>query len=144
MDLGAWLRSLDLGQYEAAFRENAIDGRPPGRLALAALSPRSGNPPAAESLFIQHKTALGDPTMNMGWQSLKGFIRLLVVTGALIPLLTPIGSVAQRQEAPVGHRQPSASDVSGAESAPGVGTNPELEKREQELDKKLRDICRGC
>src|SRR6266545_7680740 len=25
MDLGDWLRSLDLGQYEAAFRENAID-----------------------------------------------------------------------------------------------------------------------
>jgi SAM domain (Sterile alpha motif) len=25
MDLGGWLRSLDLGQYEAAFRENAID-----------------------------------------------------------------------------------------------------------------------
>jgi hypothetical protein len=82
--------------------------------------------------------------MNMGWQSLNRLIRLLVVTGALIPLLTPIGSVAQRREAPVGHRQPSASDVRGAESAPGVGTNPELDKREQELDKKLRDICRGC
>src|SRR4029450_8035500 len=25
MDLGGWLRSLGLGQYEAAFRENAID-----------------------------------------------------------------------------------------------------------------------
>jgi hypothetical protein len=25
MDLGAWLRSLDLGKYEAAFRENEID-----------------------------------------------------------------------------------------------------------------------
>ena len=25
MDVGAWLRSLGLGQYEAAFRENAID-----------------------------------------------------------------------------------------------------------------------
>jgi class 3 adenylate cyclase len=25
MDLGDWLRSLGLGQYEAAFRENAID-----------------------------------------------------------------------------------------------------------------------
>jgi hypothetical protein len=25
MDLGSWLRSLGLGQYEAAFRENAID-----------------------------------------------------------------------------------------------------------------------
>ena len=26
MDLGGWLRSLGLEQYEAAFRENAIDG----------------------------------------------------------------------------------------------------------------------
>jgi hypothetical protein len=25
MDIGAWLRSLGLGQYEAAFRENEID-----------------------------------------------------------------------------------------------------------------------
>ena len=25
MDLGNWLRSLDLGKYEAAFRENEID-----------------------------------------------------------------------------------------------------------------------
>src|ERR1700677_2087078 len=25
MDLGGWLRSLGLGQYEAAFRENAVD-----------------------------------------------------------------------------------------------------------------------
>ena len=25
MDLGGWLRSLGLGQYEAAFRENEID-----------------------------------------------------------------------------------------------------------------------
>ncbi len=27
MDVGNWLRSLGLGQYEAAFRENAIDGK---------------------------------------------------------------------------------------------------------------------
>jgi len=26
MDLGGWLRTLGLEQYEAAFRENAIDG----------------------------------------------------------------------------------------------------------------------
>jgi SAM (Sterile alpha motif) domain-containing protein len=25
MDVGGWLRSLGLGQYEAAFRENEID-----------------------------------------------------------------------------------------------------------------------
>jgi hypothetical protein len=84
--------------------------------------------------------------MNMGWQSLKGPIRLLAVIGMLTPLLTPIDSMAQRsgREAPVGHRQPSANDVRGAESVPGVGSNPELDKQEQELNKKLRDICRGC
>jgi hypothetical protein len=73
-------------------------------------------------------------------------MRLLAVIGALTPLLTPIDSMAQRsgREAPVGHRQPSANDVRGAESAPGVGTNPDLEKQDQELNKKLRDICRGC
>ena len=27
MDLAVWLRSLGLEQYEAVFRENAIDGR---------------------------------------------------------------------------------------------------------------------
>ena len=26
MDVGGWLRSLGLGQYEAAFRDNEIDG----------------------------------------------------------------------------------------------------------------------
>ena len=26
MDVGAWLKNLGLGQYEAAFRDNAIDG----------------------------------------------------------------------------------------------------------------------
>ena len=26
MDVGSWLRELDLGQYEAAFRDNAVDG----------------------------------------------------------------------------------------------------------------------
>ena len=34
MDLGGWLRSLGLGQYEAAFRKNEIDASllpPPGR-----------------------------------------------------------------------------------------------------------------
>ena len=25
MDVGSWLRSLGLGQYEAAFRDNAVD-----------------------------------------------------------------------------------------------------------------------
>ena len=27
MDVGAWLRNLGLGQYEAAFRDNSVDAR---------------------------------------------------------------------------------------------------------------------
>jgi hypothetical protein len=34
MDVGDWLRSLGLGQYEAAFRENAIDDRVPTALLV--------------------------------------------------------------------------------------------------------------
>jgi hypothetical protein len=84
--------------------------------------------------------------MKMGWESLKCFMRLIAVIGALTALLTPADSLAQRsgKEAPVGHRQPKADDVKGAESGPGVGTTPDLEKQNKEVDKKLRDICRGC
>ena len=34
MDVGVWLRSLGLGQYEAAFRDNAIDGAVLPKLTL--------------------------------------------------------------------------------------------------------------
>jgi hypothetical protein len=35
MDLGVWLRSLGLEQYEAAFRENAIDDTSPPPVSQA-------------------------------------------------------------------------------------------------------------
>jgi hypothetical protein len=41
--------------------------------------------------------------------------------------------------APVGHRQPTAADVTRVKPM----IDPEQEKRERELDKKLQ-ICRGC
>jgi hypothetical protein len=42
-------------------------------------------------------------------------------------------------EAPVGHRQPKASDVpSGAES------NYSESAQDKELDRKIKSICRGC
>ncbi|WP_375160217.1 hypothetical protein [Bradyrhizobium sp. RDT46] len=48
------------------------------------------------------------------------------------------GSVPQ---APVGHRQPRASDVpSKIVSDP----NDPLSKENQALDKKIKSICRGC
>jgi TolB-like protein len=44
MDVGAWLRSLDLGQYEAAFRDNAVDGRELNvRYVLEGSVQRGGN-----------------------------------------------------------------------------------------------------
>jgi SAM domain (Sterile alpha motif) len=44
MDLGGWLRSLGLGQYEAAFRENAIDDTVlPNLTAEDLKDPRSEN-----------------------------------------------------------------------------------------------------
>jgi hypothetical protein len=37
MDLGGWLRSLGLEQYEAAFRDNAIDDKVPPHLTAEDL-----------------------------------------------------------------------------------------------------------
>ncbi len=110
--------------------------------------------------------------MKMGWESLKCLARLIAVVGALMAFFTPADALAQRsggeapadplaqpsgrespadslaqrsgREAPVGHRQPSADDVKGAESGPGLGTTPDLEKQNEQLDKRLREICRGC
>jgi hypothetical protein len=37
MDVGVWLRSLGLGQYEATFRDNEIDGAVLPKLTVAGL-----------------------------------------------------------------------------------------------------------
>jgi hypothetical protein len=72
----------------------------------------------------------------------------------LLPSLVVVGSVAAQDKpmtgsaatqssqpaAPVGHRQPTAADV--AKAQPDV-VDPEREKRERALNKKLQ-ICRGC
>ena len=51
MDVGSWLRSLGLGQYEAAFRDNAIDADvlpelTDGDLAQLGVTPRAPQAPA--------------------------------------------------------------------------------------------------
>ena len=46
-------------------------------------------------------------------------------------------------QAPVGHRQPRANDVTDASSMNGVSTMPILDAEDRELARKLR-ICRGC
>jgi hypothetical protein len=68
----------------------------------------------------------------------------LVVTTAAVAQDRPMSDRSTRQSgssssAPVGHRQPTAADV--RKTQPIV--DPEQEKRERELDKKLQ-ICRGC
>jgi hypothetical protein len=48
-------------------------------------------------------------------------------------------------EAPIGHRQPTAKDVEGSQSTEGVGSSPQLDRLDKELDQKLTGrICRGC
>ena len=49
------------------------------------------------------------------------------------------GSVPQ---APVGHRQPRASDVPSEKNL--TDPNDPLSKENQALDKKIKSICRGC
>lgn len=52
---------------------------------------------------------------------------------------TTSGSVP---EAPVGHRQPRASDVPSEKNI--SDPNDPLSKENQALDKKIKSICRGC
>lgn len=52
---------------------------------------------------------------------------------------TTSGSVPQ---APIGHRQPRASDVPSEKNL--SDPNDPLSKENQALDKKIKSICRGC
>ena len=45
-------------------------------------------------------------------------------------------------DAPVGHRQPRASDVPNEKNL--SDPNDPLSKENQALDKKIKSICRGC
>jgi len=45
-------------------------------------------------------------------------------------------------QAPVGHRQPRASDVPNEKNV--SDPNDPLSKENQALDKKIKSICRGC
>ncbi|TQF28772.1 hypothetical protein [Bradyrhizobium sp. UNPA324] len=45
-------------------------------------------------------------------------------------------------QAPVGHRQPRASDVPSEKNV--SDPNDPLSKENQALDKKIKSICRGC
>jgi hypothetical protein len=52
---------------------------------------------------------------------------------------TTTGGVVQ---APVGHRQPRASDVPNEKNL--ANPNDPINKEDAALDKKIKSICRGC
>ena len=84
-----------------------------------------------------------------------------IISMALLALIGAPGAIAQSgskgtsvgstingsvPEAPVGHRQPRASDVPQTSDVPNE-KNPTLDllaKENANLDKKIKSICRGC
>ena len=84
-----------------------------------------------------------------------------IISMALLALIGAPGAIAQSgskgtsvgstingtvPEAPVGHRQPRASDVPQASDVPNEknSTIDLLAKENANLDKKIKSICRGC
>jgi peptidoglycan hydrolase CwlO-like protein len=85
-----------------------------------------------------------------------------IISMALLALIGVPGAIAQSgskgtsvgstingtvPEAPVGHRQPRASDVPNATSDVPNDKNSTLDllaKENANLDKKIKSICRGC
>jgi hypothetical protein len=57
-------------------------------------------------------------------------------SGQSSPAKSPLGV----WEAPVGHRQPSVSEVPQQDSS----ADDAMQKLDRDLDKKLKSICRGC
>jgi hypothetical protein len=52
------------------------------------------------------------------------------------------GASAIAPPAPVGHRQPTRADISTVEPKNGGLLGPD--EAEKELDRKIKNICRGC
>jgi hypothetical protein len=75
-------------------------------------------------------------------------VKVLLSSGIALALTGAVSSDAQcanngvsgPSQAPVGHRQPSARDVPEQDTSADSATK----KLDQELDRKLRSICRGC
>ena len=60
-------------------------------------------------------------------------------TGVPSKTVLPSGSTKAIGNAPVGHRQPTQADV-GKDSGADVARSAE----DRELDRKIRNICKGC
>jgi hypothetical protein len=72
---------------------------------------------------------------------------LLAVVGVPQALAQQQGGVTtipkgQPMEAPIGHRQPRASDVPSEKNL--SDPNNQTNKEDAALDKKIKSICRGC
>jgi hypothetical protein len=52
------------------------------------------------------------------------------------------GNPAPAREAPIGHRQPRASDVPSEKNL--SNPNDPINKEDAALDRKIKSICRGC
>ena len=80
-------------------------------------------------------------------------MRLFVLAGMCVAAITLSSSAYARPnvphtlgygEAPIGHRQPTPETVQRAPKGVPEDTLSKLQKENQELDRKLGDICRGC
>jgi hypothetical protein len=82
-------------------------------------------------------------------------MRAIIGTAALwaavgLLLIGPASEVhaaaSSTRPAPVGHRQPSAQDVQGAQQGAQQNNSADqaMKKMDENLDKKLKGICRGC
>ncbi len=83
-------------------------------------------------------------------------MRKLIMTTALLILIGSPAAIAQtgtggsstaaknppQREAPIGHRQPRASDVPSEKNL--NDPNDLLSKENAILDRKIKGICRGC
>jgi hypothetical protein len=73
-------------------------------------------------------------------------MRLVVLASALI-LITASSVLAQggpSREAPVGHRQPKASEVPQDQQQQLSDPDKKMKELDDALAKKLKGICRGC
>lgn len=78
----------------------------------------------------------------------------LLTTAALLLMVSGFSATAQTTQndrtsvspatstAPVGHRQPRASDVPSEKNL--SDPNDRMKREDAELDRKIKSICRGC
>ena len=62
---------------------------------------------------------------------------------ALLAVLD-VGAAIAQIEAPIGHRQPRATDVPDEKNWQTTDPNDPLLKENRALDRKVKSLCRGC